>query len=152
MTTYKVAEILCDKLAEFFIVHKYCATSTNSIYIKLDYGVANSIRVSDHNGREKYKYKYNIRKDIDEKYSEKDGIYDRYYYPFKCLDELIMDVIIDREQKKVLLGKEVYYSQMEQAKLKSEKATNSFWRACTKIKRGKEYNTKERENESKRED
>ena len=143
MTTYEIAEELCDRLAEFFIVHKYCATSTNSIYIKLDYGVANSIRVSDHNGIEKYKYKYNIRKDIEEKYDEVDKGYYRKYYPFKDIGDLIMDVLIDREIKKTTIGKDEYYRQMKEKKEYSEKATNSFWLYCTKLKRGKEYEERE---------
>lgn len=143
MTTYEIAEELCDRLAEFFIVHKYCATTTNSIYIKLDYGVANSIRVSDHNGIEKYKYKYNIRKDIEEKYDEVDGGYYRKYYPFRDIGDLIMDVLIDREIKKTTIGKDEYYRQMKEKKEYSEKATNSFWLYCTKLKRGKEYEERE---------
>lgn len=143
MNTYEVAERLCDRLADFFIVHKYCATTTNSIYIKLDYGVANSIRVSDHNGIEKYKYKYNIRKDIEEKYDEVDKGYYRKYYPFKDMGDLIIDVLLDRELKKISIGKDEYYRQMEEKKEYSEKATNSFWLYCTKLKRGKEYEKKE---------
>ena len=47
-------------------IHIYHAFSTNSIYIKLDYGVLGSIRISDHDGKERYKYKYNVRTDIKE--------------------------------------------------------------------------------------
>ena len=32
---------------------------------------------------------------------------------------------------------------MKEKKEYSEKATNSFWRYCTKLKRGKEYESKE---------
>ena len=143
MTTYEVADELCNRLSEFFIVHKYCATTTKSVYIKLDYGVANSIRVSDHNGIEKYKYKYNIRKDIEEKYEEMEGTYLRKYYPFKDIGDLVIDVVVDREMKKVTIGKEEYYKQMEEKKKQSESATNSFWLYCTKLKRGKEYEKRE---------
>lgn len=139
MTTYQIADELCNRLSEFFIVHKYCATSTKSIYIKLDYGVANSIRVSDHKGIEKYKYRYNIRKDIDEKYDEIDGGYYRKYYPFKDIGDLILDVIVDRELKKKEIGIKEYYRQMKEKKEYSEKATNSFWLYSTKLKRGYEY-------------
>lgn len=143
MTTYEVAEELCNRLAEFFIVHKYCATTTNSVYIKLDYGVANSIRVSDHKGIEKYKYKYNIRKDIEEKYEEMEGTYLRKYYPFKDIGDLVLDVIVDRELKRKQIGSNEYSRQMKEKKEYSEKATNSFWLYCTKIKRGYEYESKE---------
>lgn len=144
MTTYQIAEKLCDRLSEFFIVHKYCATTTNSVYIKLDYGVANSIRVSDHNGKEKYRYKYNIRKDIDEKYEELDNDYMRKYYPFSDIGDLVIDVIIDRELRKNAIGVEEYHRQMEEKREKSKTSNSSFWRYCTKIKRGTEYEKKEK--------
>lgn len=152
MTTYQVADELCNRLSEFFIVHKYCATTTNSVYIKLDYGVANSIRVSDHKGIEKYKYKYNVRKDIETKYEEMEGTYLRKYYPFGDIGDLVIDVIIDREIKKITIGLEEYYKQIEEKKKQSESATNSFWRYCTKLKRGKEFESREgKVNETNRE-
>lgn len=48
----QVADTLCRRLLSAgFIVHRYDAYSTNSIYLKLDCGVCNSIRISDHTGK-----------------------------------------------------------------------------------------------------
>lgn len=47
---------ICNKIIDFlldngFSVLRYDAYSTNSIYLKLDYGVCYSIRISDHPGK-----------------------------------------------------------------------------------------------------
>ncbi|MBM7715323.1 hypothetical protein JOC94_002310 [Bacillus thermophilus] len=33
------------------VIQRYDSYSTNSIYLKLDYGVSNSVRISDHKGK-----------------------------------------------------------------------------------------------------
>ena len=44
-----IADYIQSKLLEYgFKIQRYNAYSTNSIYLKLDYGVCNSIRISDH--------------------------------------------------------------------------------------------------------
>lgn len=53
----------------------YIAT-TGSIYIRCTSGVG-SIRIGDHNGREKLKYKWNIRSDVD--YKTPKWIMDEYW-------------------------------------------------------------------------
>ena len=47
-----LADYIANRLiSEGFIVQRYNAYTTNSIYLKLDYGVCNSIRISDHPGK-----------------------------------------------------------------------------------------------------
>ena len=81
----EIATELCDKfLDEGFVVQRYDAHSTQSIYIKLDYGVGNTVRLSDHKGYDYLSYKYNIRMDIQKDYIEKDNNgYLRYYIQFE---------------------------------------------------------------------
>jgi hypothetical protein len=65
MNEKQIAEILITKLKELgFIVHKYNAVTTNSIYLKLDYGVCCGIRISDHKGKKKYHYRFNVIKNF----------------------------------------------------------------------------------------
>ena len=45
-----------------FLVHQYYARTTKSVYLKLDYGACCGIRISDHRGKKKYKYKFNLIK------------------------------------------------------------------------------------------
>ena len=59
MNIRDLATEVAQKLVEAgFVVHRYNAYSTQSVYLKLDYGVANSIRISDHKGKEKLSYRY----------------------------------------------------------------------------------------------
>ena len=65
MTGKEVTKILIKKLLDMnFIVHRYVAYSTSSIYLKLDYGIACGIRIADHSGKKKYSYRFNIIKDF----------------------------------------------------------------------------------------
>lgn len=56
-----LADSLSERfLAEGFTVHRYDAYSTSSVYLKLDCGMCNSIRISDHRGKKHLAYRYNI--------------------------------------------------------------------------------------------
>ena len=46
----QIAENVIQRLKGKVIIHRYDSISTNSIYLKFDYGVACSLRISDHNG------------------------------------------------------------------------------------------------------
>ena len=82
-----------DKLR--FILRYYEATSTSSCYIKLDYGVCGSIRIADHKGKDKYKYRYNLMLGLDKSYVEDD----RFYYSIDDYNKLIEDVKTYREEQ-----------------------------------------------------
>ena len=61
MNEKQVANILVNELKNLdFIVHRHNSVTTNSIYLKLDYGVCCGIRISNHNGKKKYHYKFNV--------------------------------------------------------------------------------------------
>lgn len=80
-----------------FSIHRYDAHSTNSIYLKLDYGVCNSIRISDHSGKKYLKYRYNVIWNGDEK--QEQDTYERFYFNQNSLDKMINKIISDRNQK-----------------------------------------------------
>lgn len=73
-----------------YIYHK--STSTSSIYIKFLDERIGSIRVGDHNGIEKYRYRWNLRKDLNEIKLENDQGIVRHYYPFNQLDQMVADI------------------------------------------------------------
>ena len=65
MNEKQIAKVLVQKLLDMgFTVHRYNAVTTNSIYLKLDYGVCCGIRIADHNGKKKYHYRFNVEKVI----------------------------------------------------------------------------------------
>ena len=55
-TIRDLAAYVCDRLAGKVLIHRYDAYSTNSVYLKFDYGVANSLRIADHAGKEHLAY------------------------------------------------------------------------------------------------
>ena len=105
-------------------IHIYHAFSTNSIYIKLDYGVLGSIRISDHDGKERYKYKYNVRTDIKEYYEENN----RKYYPSNKIENLICDILLEHNEK--LHDRD--YNKIKE-RYKNNKKDVSFWKQCKAI-------------------
>lgn len=50
-----------EMFSQGITVQFYRAITTNSFYIKLDYGLLNSVRFSDHDGKKHLKYRYNVR-------------------------------------------------------------------------------------------
>lgn len=100
MNEKQIAKILIVKLKELgFIVHRYDAYSTDSIYLKLDFGVCCGIRISNHNGKKKYHYRFNVIKDYKgDKITHFENLIS-YFYNFEELQELIEAVIKEKEDK-----------------------------------------------------
>lgn len=104
-----LAKCMADRLiAEGFIVQRYDAYSTSSIYLKLDYGVCNSIRISDHNGKKHLKYRYNIGPHIKEFRAVMRDRYPRLYYPIGEAEKMIDKILRDRDSKIDMYGCESY--------------------------------------------
>lgn len=132
---YKYADYIVRKLVEKgFIVHRYNAHSTNSVYLKLYYGACNSIRISDHDGIDYLNYKYNIYNSI---YGEiqwkKNGKIKSLRY-WRCFCPMTKKKIselceIIEGDKKFIIDKygELYYNKKVE-ELKNNKKDISFWR------------------------
>ena len=57
VTIKSIADNLVHTLSQAgFTIQRYDASTTDSIYLKLDYGVGNSIRISNHNGKKHLKH------------------------------------------------------------------------------------------------
>ena len=101
MNGIDVVNFLVKKLLDMgFIVHRYNAYSTNSIYLKLDFGLACGIRIADHPGKKKYSYRFNVIKDYKgNKVIVKDGLICRFY-DFNEL-EYVLEAIQKEKQDKI---------------------------------------------------
>ena len=124
---YKLLE---DLDREGFILQYYRAFSTSSCYIKLDYGVSNSIRIADHEGIEKYHYRFNLMLNLDKSY-QKDG---RFYYCIKDYHKLLSDINKFRDEQFDKYGFN-YYTLMLDNK-NAAKNRKGFWQNA------KNYNDK----------
>ena len=114
-------KLLSDLDQKGFILQYYVAYSTDSCYIKLDYGISNSIRISDHKGKDKYPYKFNLMVDIDKSY-EQDG---RHYYSPQDYDKMISDIKKFKDEQLKKYGFK-YYEYMLNNK-KDAKNKKGFW-------------------------
>ncbi|MNN67431.1 hypothetical protein D3C81_1830650 [compost metagenome] len=117
--------------AQDFTIQRYNAYSTNSVYLKLDYGVCNSIRFSDHAGKKHLAYRYNLLTDIEKMNDERNerGL-KRSYYPVNWLDVMLQDIVRDREEKLRNYGEDLYARYMRNNKREGEQDTKGFWSKC----------------------
>lgn len=129
-TADKLVSMLLDR---GFILQRYDAYSTNSIYLKLDYGVSNSIRISDHKGKKHLNYRYNIMTSCRDPYKE-NREFQRYYFPISQAKELIDLIEEERIQKIRRYGTKNYFKYMERNK-EEGKTLPGFWQQAKLIER-----------------
>jgi hypothetical protein len=129
MSIEQIADrLVSDLSAEGFTIQRYDAYSTNSVYLKLDFGVCNSIRISDHPGKKHLKYMYNVltcHKGEPKRVS--DG-FTRYYYKASKhqTDHMIRKIKSVRESKVERFGQQGYASEMRKARIAGAYA-KGFW-------------------------
>lgn len=121
------AGYLVNRLKERgFVVQRYDSFTSNSIYLKLDYGVCNSIRISDHKGKPHLSYRYNILTCCPERIAttdQKGNI--KLYFPIKERDVLLTKIAFDREEKMARFGQN-YQNIMHRNREKGSKK-KGFW-------------------------
>lgn len=118
---------------EGFTIQRYDAYSTNSIYLKLDFGVCNSIRISDHKGKDGLSYKYNLlsivksyRLERIKPTSERNFELERHYYPLDAATKLVSDIIKHKKQKMINMSEPAYRLQMRKMLIKN-RDNDGFW-------------------------
>ena len=131
MTIDEVASAVIEKLRGKVIIHRYDAYGTNSVYLKFDYGIANSLRISDHPGKRYLKYRYNIITTQKSKKSKRDCGYERIFYGPEMVNAVCRDILAEKEEKEKRYRD--YYGLVEQKKAQifHEKG---FWQQAKEIK------------------
>lgn len=128
----RLVDYLVEKLLEKgFVIQRYDSYSTNSIYLKLDYGVCNSIRISDHEGKKYLKYRYNIGPHI-KKYRYREDKYPRYYFQAKEAERLLEQINKEKCLKIKRYGTETYQMYMEKNKIENNNKSG-FWKKARLI-------------------
>jgi len=130
----QIADLVIKKLKNAgFVIQRYDSYTTNSVYLKLDYGVANSIRISDHKGKKHLQYRYNLLSTIKciHRHKPPQG-WDRYYYGFDAVDVMIKDIIEAKALKLLQCGTEQYTRYMETNKLNGQERLG-FWAKCVEV-------------------
>lgn len=114
MTGEEIATILTEKLSKLgFVVHRYNAITTSSIYLKLDYGVCCGIRIADHDGRKRYHYRFNMMKNYKgDRAIKRDGLIS-YFFDYTELKDVINMVQSEKVNKVYRYGEKNYLKYME---------------------------------------
>lgn len=123
----ELADKLCFLLLDHnFVVHRYDSHSTNSIYLKLDYGACGSIRISDHEGFSHLNYRWNIGPHIKNKKTER-GRYYRSFYNSRKWPCLIQDVVNERGKRQAVKGSYSYKHRINKGIREMSRDKNGFW-------------------------
>lgn len=118
-------QVSAELLKNGFVIQRYDAYSTDSIYLKIDYGVCNSIRISDHPGKRYLKYRYNIGAFVKRQRREKDQ-FERIYFRAEGAKDLVRQVMKDREEKMRRFGEKRYREFMEKNR-RENAGKRGFW-------------------------
>lgn len=117
---------------EGFTILKYEAYSSNSVYLKLDEGAAGTIRVSDHHGKKHLKYKYNLILGEKEMKKVMDGDVERFYFPMRLIEMVVLKANFDRKQKLERWGKDAYTDLRAKNKVEGE-TKKGFWQGAVYV-------------------
>lgn len=126
-----IAEKVIEQLRGKVIIHRYDAYTTSSIYLKFDFGVANSLRISDHYGKRYLKYRYNILTTQKGKAVKKDCGYERIYYSPDMVNAVCRDILAAKEAKK---NRYKDYDGLVKRKSKEVYHERGFWTQAVEIK------------------
>lgn len=129
-----IADQVIEKLRGKVIIHRYDSYSSNSIYLKFDYGVANSLRISDHDGKKHLRYRYNILESMADRSSKKDTYrngFQMIYYGPNMINACCRDILAEKANK--MQRYRSYDAIIEKAKQESE-SKHGFWDGARVIK------------------
>lgn len=115
------------------VVQRYDSFSTNSIYLKFDYGVCNSLRISDHRGKKHLAYRYNLMDEVHKAYTSRTSKgWEMHFYPLSQAQNLAFKVLKDREQKITNYGLGLYKQYMHDNKINNQES-KGFWQQAVII-------------------
>lgn len=128
----RVADDISNALLPLGVtIHRNDSITTLSVYLKFDYGVLNSVRISDHRGKDQFVFKYNIRTDVEEAYTSNAVAFaqstEHHFFPLADWEKVVRRILIHRA---MLIGKygEGGYQKFLEDKLAYKAVTkNRFW-------------------------
>lgn len=129
-----IADAVIDKLSGKVIIHRYDSFSTNSIYLKFDYGVANSLRISDHDGKRHLRYRFNILESMGMKQNKethtRQGLEMVFYSP-AMINACCRDILAAKKAR--VERYRDYDACVAEAKEKASRPQKGFWHAARLI-------------------
>lgn len=130
----KIADKIVAALkGQNFVIQRYDSYSTDSVYLKLDYGVCNTIRISDHEGKQYLRYRYNLI--IGGENNITDDDYTRYFFNEKSIGSLLNQILFDKATKLQKYGK-VSYKNFMLKNMSSHQNDKGFWKDAKLVTKG----------------
>lgn len=124
--TEYIIKRLFQEFGDSITIHGYSSKTTNSRYLKLDYGASCSIRISDHKGYEEYHYRYELRTDVKESVQIKS----QYFYSMEDIDKLLRIIIHERKER---MKRNKFKGEFRRKKKYMEECSKLFYNYCKKI-------------------
>lgn len=109
--------------------------TTDSIYLKFDYGAAGSMRIASHPGKKHLAYTYNIRLDAKARGTRHELGYTRHYYAAADIDTAVKDVLQGRCRRVSKAGAATYASKMHALKHRAAHSLG-FWPNAQLVSQG----------------
>lgn len=134
----KIADYIIKNLKRYGIhILRYDSKSTESIYLKFDYGMSGSLRISSHEGKKNLVYTFNLIQGLKKPYIKKckssNGYnLERYYYPDSLTKNLVGDIIRYKKFRVSKYGKDNYAKYMHRNKGYVGKG-DKFWFYCKEV-------------------
>jgi len=126
----KAIRMVADELvqclkAEGFTIQRYDAYSTESVYLKLDYGIAYTVRISNHPGKKHLMYTYNLIAGYNGKrFIKQKGTW-RQFFNINQVESLVAAIIDGRRWVKEKYHPD-YAQSMEESRTRNQ-GKAGFW-------------------------
>lgn len=112
------------------IVHRYDSYTTNSVYLKFDYGAAYSLRISDHKGKKHLKYRFNIEMDLKDLKTERRGKCFMEFFPAEKVSYCISRILTVRQMRQESVDN--YQALMDWYRDKGQRSPG-FWEQAKQV-------------------
>lgn len=129
-----IVERIAKRLLEAGVdIRYYSAYSTDSRYIKLDDGVLNTVRISNHPGKPRLCYRYEIGPHIKKRETVMKNGYPSHLYPEADIDILIRDILAERRHRINVWG-ESRYASFREKNIRDNANAKGFWAQAVPLK------------------
>lgn len=129
-----IAEHIAKRLLEAGVdIRYYRAYSTDSRYMKLDDGVLNTVRISNHPGKQRLCYRYEIGPHIKKRKTVMKNGYPSHLYPEADIDILIGNILAERMRRINVWG-ESRYASFREKNVRDNANAKGFWAKAVPLK------------------
>ena len=133
--TKNVALAIQERLkSNGYIVHRLDDYLNRTIILKVDFGLLDTIRISEKADKYDYPYKYNVRMDL-KKYRVEDEKKVRYFFPYNDYDKMFDIIDFNYTELKNKYGSKWYSDKLKDSDMSSlyGYGASYFWRKAYRV-------------------